>query len=218
MTAAAMAAGGCSAPLSTLDPAGPVASSLAQLWWVMFWGAAVLFTLVMALLALVMFRQGWGKRISPRAWIISGGLVLPALVLPPLVGYSLLQGERILPRPGAEVPRIKVEAFRWGWRFRYPDHGGGETQDVLHLPAGEPVDMLITGRDVIHSFWVPQLAGKLDAIPGHVNVLRIVADAPGRLQGQCAEFCGTGHADMRFEVIVHPSADFTAALAEIAAR
>ena len=73
---------------------------------------------------------------------------------------------------------------------------------------------MVTSRDVIHSFWIPRLAGKIDAIPGHANVLRIQADAPGRFEGLCAEFCGVGHPGMRFQVVAHPAADFPAALAQ----
>ena len=89
-----------------------------------------------------------------------------------------------------------------------------ETENVLHLPAGIPVDIVVTSRDVIHAFWIPRLAGKIDAVPGHVNLLRIQADEPGRYEGLCYEFCGLGHARMRFVVIVHPAEDFSAALAQ----
>ena len=158
-------------------------------------------------------RPGWGASVPPHRWIVLGGLALPAVVLVPLVAYGLVAGERLLPLPGVTPPRIEVRAERWGWTFRYPDHGGKTTAGVLHLPAGTPVDIVVTSRDVIHSFWIPRLAGKIDAIPGRVNVLRIQADAPGRYEGLCAEFCGTGHAGMRFEVVAHPAADFAAALA-----
>ena len=142
-----------------------------------------------------------------------GGLALPAVVLVPLVAYGLVAGERLLPLPGVVPPRIEVRAERWGWAFRYPDHGGKTTAGVLHLPVGTPVDIMVTSRDVIHAFWIPRLAGKIDAIPGRVNVLRIQVDAPGRYEGTCAEFCGTGHAGMRFEVVAHPAGEFAAALA-----
>lgn len=205
---------GCSGPLSTLQPSGPAAGSIATLWWAMLAGASLLFALVLVLFALVMLRPGWGARVPARRWIVLGGLVLPAVVLPPLVTWALFAGERLLPLPGGDPPpRIEVEGRQWFWTFRYPDHGGGVTRDVLHLPAGVPVDMVVTSADVIHSFWVPRLAGKIDAIPGHVNHLRIRADAPGRLEGACAEFCGLDHAGMRFEVIVHAPDDFAAAVA-----
>ena len=179
-------------------------------------GAIVLFALVMGLFAAAFLRPGWGASVSPQRWIVLGGLALPAVVLVPLVAYGLVAGERLLPLPGVTPPRIEVRAEQWGWTFRYPDHGGRRTAGVLHLPAGTPVDIVVTSRDVIHSFWIPRLAGKIDVIPGRVNVLRIQADRPGRYEGLCAEFCGVGHAGMRFEVVVHPAADFPAALAQAA--
>jgi cytochrome c oxidase subunit 2 len=84
------------------------------------------------------------------------------------------------------------------------------------MPAGTPVDILVTSQDVIHAFWIPRFAGKIDALPGHVNRLRIQADQPGRYAGQCNEFCGLGHAGMRFDVIVYRPEDFSAALARAA--
>ncbi len=91
------------------------------------------------------------------------------------------------------------------------------TKNVLHLPAGTPVDIEVTSVDVIHAFWVPRLAGKIDAVPGHVNRLRIQADQPGRYEALCNEFCGVGHAGMRFTVIAHRPEEFSAALAQAVA-
>lgn len=211
VVAAALLVAACDGPLSTLQPAGPVARSLALLGWSMIAGSAVLMALMMALFVLAVWRPRWAARVSARGWIIWGGLVLPALVLPPLVVVSLVAGERLL--PGTPVPRIEAEASQWHWTFRYPDHGGAETVDLLYLPSGQAVDIIITSRDVIHSFWVPRLAGKMDAVPGRVNVLRLIAGGPGPLEGLCAEFCGLDHAFMRFEVQVHDPAALAAALA-----
>ncbi|MGB8435197.1 MAG: cytochrome c oxidase subunit II [Burkholderiales bacterium] len=215
--AALAALAGCTGPLSTLDPSGPAAAAIARLWWVMLAGSVVLFALVMGLFALAFLRPGWGTSVAPHRWVLLGGLVLPTVVLLPLLAYALVAGERLLPLPGATPPRIEVHAERWGWAFRYPDNGGVSTKGLMHLPAGTPVDIVVTSRDVIHSFWIPRLAGKIDAIPGHANVLRIQADAPGRYEGRCAEFCGVGHAEMRFDVVAHPAADFPAALAKAGA-
>ena len=179
-------------------------------------GAAALFALVVVLFVLVIRRPGWGSGVSPMRWIVLGGLVLPAVVLVPLVAYALIAGERLLPLPGPRQ-RIEVECRQWSWTFRYPGEGGVKTVDVLHLPAGIPVDIAVSSVDVIHSFWIPRFAGKIDAVPGHLNVLRIQADEPGRYEGQCSEFCGIGHAGMRFAVIVHPAGEFSAALAQAAA-
>lgn len=177
-------------------------------------GSVALFALVMVIFALVIRRPGWGSEVSPTRWIVLGGLCLPAIVLTPLVVYALITGERLLPLRGAETLRIEAEGQRWAWTFRYPAQGGIETADVMHLPAGVPLDVVVTSLDVIHAFWIPRLAGKIDAVPGHVNHLRIQADVPGRYEGLCNEFCGLDHTGMRFDVIVHPAEDFPAALAQ----
>jgi cytochrome c oxidase subunit 2 len=181
-------------------------------------GAAALFALVLVLFALVIRRPGWGAGVSPARWIVLGGLVLPAAVLPALVAYAMIAGERLLPLPGTAPTRIEAEGRRWVWTFRYPDYGKVETTNVLHLPAGVPVDIIVTSPDVIHALWVPRFAGQIDLVPGHVNRRRIQADRPGRYEGLCAQFCGIGHPAMRFVVIVHPAADFSAELARAAAK
>lgn len=210
LSAMALMVAACDGPLSTLQPAGPVARSLAQLGGAMFVGGAVLVILMAGLFALVILRPHWAARISARNWIIWGGLILPAIVLPPLVAVSLIVGERLM--PSDKVPRIEAEAQQWYWTFRYPDHGGTQTEGLLHLPSGQAVDIVITSRDVIHSFWVPRLAGKMDAVPGRENVLRLLAGAPGPLEGVCAEFCGLDHTTMRFDVQVHDPEGFAKVL------
>lgn len=205
---------GCSGPFSTLEPAGPGAGSIADLWWVMLAGSAILLGLVMTLFAMVMWRPDWGRRVPASRWIVLGGLVLPALVLPPLVGYALFAGDRLVRGDTGHAIRIEAEARQWHWRFSYPDQGDRATQDQLYLPAGQDVDITITSRDVIHSFWVPRLAGKRDAIPGHETVMRLRADEPGTLSGICAEFCGSGHTGMRFAVTVVAEEEFEDALME----
>ncbi|MCG5233812.1 cytochrome c oxidase subunit II [Xanthobacter oligotrophicus] len=204
---------GCTGPLSTLDPAGPAAGSIAGLWWAMLAGATALFLLVMILFALVMLRPDVARKVSPARWIMLGGLALPAVVLTPLLIFALITGEQLLPRLTGAPVRIEAQAQQWEWTFRYPGSHGVATKGVLHLPAGVPIDVVVTSTDVIHAFWIPRLAGKIDAVPGHTNLLRIQADRPGRYEGLCNEFCGTGHTGMRFDVVVHPAADFPAALA-----
>jgi cytochrome c oxidase subunit 2 len=151
--------------------------------------------------------------VSPARWIVLGGLCLPAIILTPLVAHALMTGEELLPGRAASPMRIEAEAQQWKWTFRYPALEGAETVGVLHLPAGVPVDIVVTSRDVIHAFWIPRLAGKIDAVPGHTNVLRVQAAAPGRYQGLCNQFCGMGHSTMHFDVIVYPAAEFSASLA-----
>lgn len=196
---------GCAGPLSALDPAGPRAAALETLWWVMFWGAVGLFILVIGLLALSYLRPALLRTLSPMQWLVGGGLLLPLPVLILLTGTALVLGEQLLPHREDEAPmRIEVEAAQWAWRFSYPDIEGAEPSiNVVHMPAGEPVDFIIRSADVIHSFWIPRLGGKLDAIPGHTNILRLEADRPGTYWGICAEYCGTGHDVMTFRAEAH---------------
>lgn len=150
------------------------------------------------------------RRIQNR-WIIGGGLVLPITSMTVLLVFGIPIGHRMLPLPvaGEQVLRIDVTGHQWWWQVNYPDQGI-ELRNELHIPAGQPVDLHLTSNDVIHSFWVPRLAGKLDMLPGRTNVLRMYADEPGTYYGQCAEFCGTGHAHMKFTVYAHAPADFAA--------
>ena len=213
LLAVPLALAGCEGPLSALSPAGPAARDIAGLWWTMLAGAGALTALVLVLLAMAF---GPPRQITPTRWTHGLGMGLSAVVLIPLLGAGLWVGERILPRDDGALA-VRVHAVQWHWEFTHdgPD-GPVETRDRLILPAGQPVDMVITSADVIHSLWVPQLGGKMDAIPGRTNRLRLQADAPGLLVGQCAEFCGAGHAIMRFEVLVVAPEDFEAALAQAA--
>jgi cytochrome c oxidase subunit 2 len=150
-------------------------------------------------------------RLRPDLLVLWGGVAFPLAVLAALVAAALALGERLL--PGTAPLRIEAVARQWAWDFAYPDAGTAST-GVLHLPAGRDVDLAVTSADVIHSLWVPRLGGKIDAIPGHVNLIRLHADAPGRYHGQCAEFCGTGHAAMPFLVEAHPADAYAARLRE----
>jgi len=171
-------------------------------------GAVLIFMLVMALVALA-FRRGAPaadeKRLE-RLWIVKLGIAFPVAVLLALLAYGLFIGERLLPREGPDVVRVGAEARRMAWTFTYDDAPGVATENVLHIPARRPVDVAITTADVIHSFWAPRLAGKIDAIPGHVNVLRIEADEPGVYAGRSAEFSGPGYDHFAFTVVAHDAA------------
>lgn len=199
--------------MSTLDPAGPAASNIATLWWVMLSGAAVLFALVLGMLAVSFRRPGLIANIKPMHWIIGGGLIMPVPILIGLLIAALLLGEQLLPRrDGVQPMRIEAHASQWQWRFSYPETPGAADSALLHLPAGEPVDIVLTAEDVIHSFWIPRLGGKMDAIPGHRNVIRLQADKPGIYRGICAEYCGEGHETMGFVVEAHATTDFATAI------
>lgn len=175
-------------------------------------GATLIFGLMMVLLALAFRpRPRPGENAGQvRVWIIALGLAFPMVVLLALLTVALAVGERLLPRDTAQAVQVTAEGRRWSWSFGYADAPGRGTEDVLHIPAGRPVDVAVTSADVIHSFWVPRLAGKLDAIPGQVNVLRIEADAPGTYRGLSAEFSGPGYDHFSFRVTAHDPAGWAA--------
>lgn len=172
-------------------------------------GAAAILLLVCALLTLAFLRRRSATAPSTRTWILGGGILFPTVVLIALLGYGLVVGERLLPRENPRTVMVGAQAQRWYWTFTQPGNSGTiRTENVLNIPAGRPVDVELTTLDVIHAFWVPRLAGKMDAIPGHRNILRIEADAPGVYYGLCAEFCGTGHSRHGFRVVAHDEADW----------
>ena len=186
----------------------------AQLWWGMFSFSALVFALVLALWLYAQFRtprnhDDTTRQRIHRRWIIGGGLILPLTSVSVLLAFGIPAGHRMLPLPvdGTPAFRIEVEAHQWFWRVHYPDHDI-ELIDRLVMPADRPVDIHVRSADVIHAFWVPRLGGKIDALPGRTNVLRLHADAPGEYRGQCAEFCGTQHAHMAFTVDALEPADF----------
>lgn len=212
---AALSTSGCNAPLSALDPLGPSAADIGMLGRVMLTVMVAIWIGMVLLVLAVMSSRGRFRRVSLKTWLIGGGLVLPLAVMIPLFAWSVALTGRLLPG-GDEPTRIEVEGAMWAWTFTYPEVPGASSQGTLFLPAGQPVRLEITARDVIHSFWVPRLAGKMDAMPGHVNEALIQADSPGVIEGQCSEYCGQGHQLMRFVVDVRTPEDYAAALTALA--
>ena len=199
---------------SVLDPAGPAAALAAEAAWLLIGGGALVFVLVMALLAwLVAPRRGDGAgalaRLTPTAWIVGGGVVFPGIVLAALFAYQQLR------TPAGETSGdplvVSVTGRMWWWEVRYRDPRSGREfalANEIRLPTGRPVVIGLNSADVIHSFWVPALAGKVDMVPGRVTQLRLEASRPGRYFGPCAEFCGDQHAKMALEVVVEEPAAF----------
>jgi cytochrome c oxidase subunit 2 len=184
-----------------------VASAIAELWWVLFWGGLLVFVLVFGLfLAALLGRR---RRVKGELFIALLGIGFPVVVLSALMVYAFGVGERIVRHPGPPDLLVEVVGQRWWWEVRYP---GAErpvvTANEIHIPAGRDVEFAVSTRDVIHSFWVPNLGGKIDMIPGRTNRIRLRADRPGVFRGQCAEFCGAQHARMAFLVVAHPPAAF----------
>lgn len=190
-------------PQSSLHPASEAAGQIALLWWVMFAALAAAFVLVMALVALAVIRRSRGdseRRVQQRSrWlVIGGGIAFPGLVLLGMLFYSLGTSNALRRPP--EGLRIQVIGYQWWWEVRYPELGI-VTANELHLPAGVPVVLELRAADVVHSFWVPALHGKMDLMPEVTTRLVVQADEPGEWRGQCAEFCGRQHAWMGLEVV-----------------
>lgn len=199
-------------PPPVLDPAGPYATSVAWLSWILFAMAAVVFLVVLAALYIALSnRHDLRAKLGGKTAIWVGGIAFPLVVLTALLVYGLwLTRDLSDPARGDEL-RMRVTGEMWWWRVAYLDSSGHEIlQDAneLHIPAGQPVVLELQSADVIHSFWVPRLSGKLDMIPGRRNLLRIQADRPGVFGGQCAEYCGGPHALMGFTVVAHEPARF----------
>lgn len=192
-------------PLSTLAPAGPGSQDISLIWWAMFAGSIAIYVLVLALWGYAMLRRRRDGTAPAGMLIVGGGLLLPVVVISCLMVAGIRTGQALLPLPAESAYRVEVSAHRWWWEAHYPDARPARTDTVneLHIPAGLPVHVYLTSTDVIHSFWVPRLGGKMDAIPGRTTVLRIQADKPGAYHGLCAEFCGTGHAHMPIVVHAH---------------
>jgi cytochrome c oxidase subunit 2 len=201
----------CTGAPSMLAPRGANADDIAAVWWVMFWGSALVLGLVMVLLLMALYRRrGAASGPSANAFIVGGGLLLPVAALSALLTWGLQLGEVT----GVGKPLlVDVIGHRWWWEVRYPGAAPVTTANEIHIPVGREVQLRLRTADVIHSLWVPQLAGKQDMIPGHVNTLALRADAPGTYRGQCAEFCGAQHAHMALWVVATAAPDFEAWLA-----
>ena len=141
--------------------------------------------------------------------IYGGGILFPSIGLFLVLVFGIPLGYRMLPLPLlAEKPlTIHVTGHQWWWEIEYPDYQVRMVNE-LHLPANQPIDIYARSADVIHSFWIPRLNGKIDMIPGHTNLLRLMVSHPGHYQGQCAEFCGLWHAKMRLPVTAHSKNEF----------
>jgi cytochrome c oxidase subunit 2 len=202
----------------TTDAPGPIAGEIAGLWWVLLALGAAVYLLVLALLAgpILRRRRGGpdpGRRAGVPAaqatrWILAGGVVLPAVVLSAALAASV-ETMHDVPEVDGDALVVDVVAHQFWWSVSYPA-AGVSTANEVHIPVGVPVEVRLTSDDVIHSFWVPDLAGKMDALPDGTNTLVLLADEAGVHDGRCAEFCGLQHARMDLVVVAEPRGEFTA--------
>ncbi|HEY0821327.1 MAG TPA: cytochrome c oxidase subunit II [Rhizobacter sp.] len=205
---------------SVFSPASEQAAALSEVSWVLIVGAVLIFVLVMVLLVLGLLRRGRGQVVSSAVWLWGGGVAFPVVVLTALLFYGTLRTAGL--DAGVANPDlvVSVTGRLWWWDLRYRDPATGRelrSANELRIPQGRTVQLGLQSDDVVHSFWVPELGGKMDLVPGRVNRLVITATQAGTFRGQCAEFCGEQHARMALHVVVMPPAEFDAWLAARAA-
>jgi len=224
----------------SLRPAGPYAEKIDNLFRPVFWIATAIFFVVEGLLLYLVIRyrhrhgrQGIPPQVHGNQRLEIAWTILPALVLVGVAVPTVSTIYDLAARPTGGALNVSVIGHQWWWEFDYPDLGVN-TANELVIPVGQPVYLSLcaaglgyhdqvapngcqeqgaygnVGDDVIHSFWVPQLGGKQDVVPGRTNSLVLQADRPGVYTGQCAEFCGLSHADMRLKVIAQPRDEFDA--------
>jgi cytochrome c oxidase subunit 2 len=203
-------------PMSTMAPR----SDLANWCYGMFmeitaWDLLILAIVIVAfILAVFVFSTRVGEAGPPTsvssdlkleiAWTLGPALILLFISIP-----TVRLIFRTQPRyPVANALPITVVAHQWWWEFHYDDGSKVKTANELHIPAERPIHLDLVSNDVIHSFWVPSLGGKRDVVPGQVNQIDLIATVPGEYYGQCAEFCGISHANMRFRIFVDKPDDF----------
>jgi cytochrome c oxidase subunit 2 len=210
---AGVALAGCGTKItpSMLHTHGSEAQRIAGIWWLMFGLGAGVYAIVGGFVVWAILR---GRRHAPgtdgpheNTWIVWGGVIVPVAILAVLAVVTV-QATAQLRKPEKNALQIEVIGKRWWWEVHYIGTSI-TTANEIHMPANRPVEIHLDSDNVIHSFWVPELAGKEDVIPGQHNVLRFTPRTPGSYIGECAEFCGVEHARMGFVVVVQNDTDFT---------
>ena len=210
---------------NSLNSSGPNAASLERLWWLMFWVCTIVYVLVM-IAFFVAIRKGTQKRDlnpvlnpAPETERRKRNAVLSAVTVTVLLLFVLLISSFSTGRSlTADLSQktglsIDVTGYQWWWEARYNDVDASNvftTANEIHIPVGVPVMFNLRANDVIHSFWVPNLAGKKDLIPGKISTIWLQADKPGVYRGQCAEYCGLQHARMALWIVAEPQEQFNA--------
>jgi cytochrome c oxidase subunit 2 len=202
-------------PQSTLHPTSDVGDAIDGLYRQIFWWAVLVFVVVQTVLvvALIRFRQRagqpepkhvFGNTVAEITWTLAPAVILVFIAVPTMQTIFRVSG-----RAGPGALQVEVIGHQWWWEYRYPELGI-VTANELHLPQGREAALALTSADVIHSFWAPKLAGKRDAQPGRITRMAFTPDSLGTFLGQCAEFCGESHANMRLRVIVQTPEAFAA--------
>lgn len=218
LLAGALAAlAGCemvSHPRSTISPVSDFGWAIQNVYKQIFWWCVGIFVVVESLLLIAIFKfrakeeshekpeQVHGHTTLEIAWTILPAVILVFIAVPTIRTIFAVAA----PAPPDAI-RVMVTGEQWFWRFEYPDLGV-LTANEMHVPVGRPVEIALHTNNVIHSFWIPRVGGKRDLVPGRVNRQVFTIDKPGLFHGQCAEFCGTAHALMRFDLVAEDPTSF----------
>jgi cytochrome c oxidase subunit 2 len=203
---------------SVVSPSGVQASVIHRLWLLMFWISTAVFLIVLAF-AVVALVRGLSRSRDARPQTperslvrcVGAAVAITVAILLGLLVASVQTGRAVASLHASSAVTIAVTGHQWWWELEYEDAVPSRraiTANELHIPINRPIALKVRSRDVIHSFWVPNLQGKRDLIPGYETAIWLQADQPGRYRGQCAEFCGLQHAHMAFDVVAEPEADF----------
>lgn len=217
LSSSALLLNGCGGVQSALDPAGREAARIAEMFWLMTTGAVIVWAATIALALWAVRARAESHNLKrTRLLVIGGGAVVPTVVLTALLLYGLAPlPELLAPAPEGSL-KIAVSGEQWWWRVNYRTADGAVVPlaNEIRLPVGEPVEFQLDSPDVIHSFWIPSLGGKVDMIPGRVTRLVLRPTKTGIFRGACAEYCGDSHALMGFYVVVEEREEFERWLAE----
>ncbi|MDP2248015.1 MAG: cytochrome c oxidase subunit II [Nitrosomonadales bacterium] len=207
---------------SALNPQGPLASIIADFFWAMMIVGGLIFLAVLTMLALGILKARHQSEPRPltftqsRNLVFLSGVVIPVLILLVYVIGSASVNRQIITGVPDDALTVEIIGHQWWWEVNYLNADGNpmaRTANEIHIPVGKPVRLLLKSNDVIHSFWVPNLNGKTDMIPGKTNSSWMQADNPGVFRGQCTEFCGKQHAHMAFSVVAIAPEEFETWLA-----
>jgi cytochrome c oxidase subunit 2 len=199
--------------MSSVNPHGDNAAVISREMWIQFGVASFTFALVIGLLLWILWRrrdaapEEVAAERRPQRWLLLGGVVFPVVALSVLFGWSVHDLVALEDPPSKETAIIQVLGHRWWWEIQYPAERI-ETANHIVLPLGASVRVRVRSRDVIHTFWVPELGRKIDALPDEWNTIWLRPDRPGEYRGVCAEFCGLQHAHMHLIVDVLPRAQY----------
>jgi len=206
----------CQPSPTFLVSASPIPNHEAELYMEVLLEAAIIFLIITGALIWILIknRSRGEKALPPQIYGKVSWFIVPVFLIVALDGMDFVlmvqtMNKVKVPPAAAGDLNVRVVGHRWWWEFDYLDQGIA-TANELHIPVGTNVQISLESVDVIHSFWVPQISGKTDVIPGQHNVMWLRGDQVGVFVGQCAEFCGTEHALMRFTVHVDSQEDFKA--------